>query len=95
MVGFLISTLSVSGIDYMKNEDEELEMVLASRMLDCLGAAIDQAHHSRQDIKSGERSVSSQPESFYAERLRMLDREIVYLQALQQKIRSKIRSVES
>ena len=74
----------------MKRHEQELETALAARMLDCLGVAIDEVQESRQRIKTRDDSALPQPESYYAERLRFLDQEIEYLQALQDKLRCRI-----
>ena len=74
----------------MKQREQELETVLAARMLDCLGVAIDEVQESRQRIRARDVSALPQPESYYVERLRVLDQEIEYLQALQEKLRNRI-----
>ena len=74
----------------MKQKDDELELALASRMLESLGNAIDKAEDSRKRIKTGEHSNPPQPNSYYAEKLQFLDREIECLQTLQQKIQRKL-----
>ena len=74
----------------MNKTDEELEITLASRMLNCLDMAIDEAQDSRQRLQFGDTANPPRSESFYSERLRLLDREIENLEALQQKILDKI-----
>jgi hypothetical protein len=74
----------------MKTKEEELELALAARMLDCLGTAIGEVQESRRRIKSRNGCCTPRPESYYAERLRSLDDEIENLRALQEKLRSRI-----
>ena len=72
--------------------DEELDLVGGSnkQLLTCLNIAIDEAKWSRLTLKSKDVSRLAQPEVYYTERLRFLDREIEYLEAMQQRVKSRL-----
>ena len=74
----------------MKNQAERIEAASATRLLTSLGLAIVEARHSRMSIKSQDVTQMSQPEEYYTERLQFLDREIEYLETMQERVRTKL-----
>ena len=72
--------------------DYEIDLAAGSgeQLLACLNLALDEAKESRLTIKSTDDTDYTLPKEFYADQLSFLDREIEYLEAMQQRVKSKL-----